>query len=56
MAVVALAASRGIGRPEPSIGELLLRVEDERVDFINMQFTDVMGIVKRCRSRSWKRR
>ena len=44
--MITLAAIRGIGRPEPSIGELLARVEDDRVDFINMQFTDVMGIVK----------
>ena len=33
-------------RAEPSISELLARVEEERVDFVNMQFTDVMGIVK----------
>ena len=44
--VVTIAPIRGTSRPEPSISELLLRVEEDRVDFINMQFTDVMGIVK----------
>ena len=34
------------GRPEPSVEELLGKVEEDRVDFVNMQFTDVMGIVK----------
>jgi glutamine synthetase len=43
---VATVASTKHGRPEPSVEELLGKVEEDRVDFINMQFTDVMGIVK----------
>ncbi len=34
------------GRAEPSVTELLARADQDRVDFVNMQFTDVMGIVK----------
>lgn len=34
------------GQPEPSVAEVLARAAEERIDFVNMQFTDVMGIVK----------
>lgn len=34
------------GRTEPGIMELLSWVKEDRVDFVNMQFTDVMGSVK----------
>jgi glutamine synthetase len=38
-------ASVGKGA-EPGVEETLARAAEERVDFVNMQFTDVMGIVK----------
>ncbi len=31
---------------EPTVADTLARAQDEQIDFINMQFTDVMGIVK----------
>ena len=34
------------GKPEPSVQELLSWVKEDKVDFVNMQFTDVMGSVK----------
>lgn len=34
------------GATEPTVDDLLSRARDERIDFVNMQFTDVMGIVK----------
>ncbi|MCA1725212.1 MAG: type I glutamate--ammonia ligase [Thermomicrobia bacterium] len=34
------------GRTEPSVMELLSWVKEDKVDFVNMQFTDVMGTVK----------
>ena len=30
--------------------EILQMVEDEDVEFIRLQFTDIFGIIKRCRS------
>ena len=33
-------------RNEPSIADTLAQAGEERIDFVNMQFTDVMGIVK----------
>src|SRR5215216_5356552 len=30
----------------PSAEEILARVDDENIKFVNLQFTDVMGIVK----------
>ena len=38
--------TRQRGRTEPSVLELLSWVKEDRVEFVNMQFTDVMGIVK----------
>jgi glutamine synthetase len=32
--------------PEPSVPELLARVGRDEVDFVHLQFTDIMGIVK----------
>src|SRR3954447_13824696 len=32
--------------PSPSKEEILARVEQDGIQFINLQFTDVMGIVK----------
>jgi len=40
------AGTKAGERVEPSIAEILARAAEERVDFVNMQFTDVMGIVK----------
>jgi glutamine synthetase len=40
------SVARAPGRSEPSIADLLARAGEERIDFVNMQFTDVMGIVK----------
>lgn len=37
---------KGNTKGEPSIAAVLARANEERVDFVNMQFTDVMGIVK----------
>lgn len=34
------------GRPEPGVQELLSWVKEDKVDFVNMHFTDVMGSVK----------
>ena len=33
-------------RPQPTAEEVLARAEEEGVEFVNLQFTDVMGIVK----------
>ena len=38
--------TRQRGRTEPSVLELLSWVKEDKVEFVNMQFTDVMGIVK----------
>ena len=40
------ATEKRSGRTEPSVLELLSWVKEDRVEFVNMQFTDVMGIVK----------
>src|SRR5207253_11184385 len=32
--------------PEPGIEELLVRAGRDEVDFVHLQFTDIMGIVK----------
>src|SRR4051794_13695499 len=41
-----VTGTKAAGRPEPSVADLLARASEEHVDFVNMQFTDVMGIVK----------
>ena len=38
--------TRQRGRTEPSVLELLSWIKEDKVEFVNMQFTDVMGIVK----------
>jgi|ThiBio_1000_plan_1041568.scaffolds.fasta_scaffold24200_2 glutamine synthetase len=30
----------------PSVLELLSRVQEDRVDFVNVEFTDIMGVFK----------
>ena len=44
--VGSMTGTKVVGQPEPSVTDLLARAAEERVDFVNMQFTDVMGIVK----------
>jgi glutamine synthetase len=41
-----MVETKRAGRAEPSVSELLARAEQEKIAFVNMQFTDVMGIVK----------
>ena len=43
---MAAGEARREGKGEPSVADVLEWAQEERVDFINMQFTDVMGIVK----------
>jgi len=43
---MAAGATKREGKGEPSVADVLARAHEERVDFVNMQFTDVMGIVK----------
>jgi glutamine synthetase len=40
------AVRNAILGPSPSAAEILERVENDRIQFINLQFTDVMGMVK----------
>src|SRR5581483_11612245 len=44
--VVATATRERILGTSPSKEEILKRVKDEQVEFIDLQFTDVMGLVK----------
>ncbi len=46
---MAAGAAKREGKGEPSVADVLAWAHEERVDFVNMQFTDVMGIVKSVR-------